>query len=549
MAVTKLSVRKSFAFVLAVFALVHPSVTWAQQLYSFETPDDPSTPTVDESLEGFQLCTFTNPPLNVGVSAEAASNGTHSLKIEKNSGYAWDAVVTINSADTVRYPIWNAVAHNLSGYSLDFDVIPNADSFSHVTFPSGGYMLMDVAVNSGNPAFPSFPNFPTQFNIAPPGNFANSSTTFHASVPMTGLPVVVDSGYYQLTIGSNSSSWPESTTGVRYYVDNIHFTALAPPKQTVSETIFSWETPDDSATPAVNEQFQGWTQGYQPGHTHSIVTSPAHGPTDGTHALNIHRVDLDNAPDNSSSAYFTWGSQYVLNSDPSQNGQIDNTVQQKISTLAGKINSASRVAFDVSFDPSMFDGSPTFAKFGLSFEDGTHSFQNEFPFFSPLNSTGPTTLTMDMPLTSFTQAGLNLGTTDLNTATHFFRIVMSTNVDGLFTGGASTPIDFQVDNFRLITEISGAKGDYNNDGRVDAADYVVWRQHLGQSYQLFNEDTSTTPGSVSVEDYAVWRANFGTVAAGSGSGLAGQTAVPEPSALALLLTALSAYCGVFQRKS
>src|SRR4051812_26633476 len=221
MAVTKLSVRKSFAFVLAVFAVVYPSVTWAQQLYSFETPDDLSTPAVDESLEGFQLCTFTNPPLNVGVSTEAASNGTHSLKIEKNSGYAWDAVVTINSADTVRYPIWNAVAHNLAGYSLDFDVITNADSFSHVTFPSGGYMLMDVAVNSANPAFPSFPNFPTQFNISPPGNFANSSTTFHASVPMTGLPVVVDSGYYQLTIGSNSSSWPESATGVRYYVDNI----------------------------------------------------------------------------------------------------------------------------------------------------------------------------------------------------------------------------------------------------------------------------------------------------------------------------------------
>jgi len=542
MAVTKRSVLKNSAFLLAAFAVVHLSrVTWAQQLYSFETPDNPSTPSIDESLEGFQLCTFTNPPLNVSVSTEAASVGTHSLKIEKNSGYAWDAVVTINASDTVRYPIWNAVAHNLAGYSLDFDVITNAESFSHVTFPSGGYMLLDVAVNSVSP------NFPTQFNISPPGSFPNTSATFHASVPMTGLPVAPDSGYYQLTIGSNSSSWPEATTGVRYYIDNIHFTALAPPKQTVSETIFSWETPDNPATPTVNEQFEGWTQGYQPGHTHSIVTSPAHGPTDGTHALNIHRVDLDNAPDTANSAYFTWGSQYVLNSDPNQNGQIDNTVQQKISAVTSKINSATRVAFDVSFDPSTFDGSPTFAKFGLSFEDGTHSFGAEFPFFSPLNATGPTTLTMDMPLTSFLSAGLNLGTTDLNTATHFFRIVMSTNVDGLFTGGASTPIDFQIDNFRLITELSGAKGDYNNDGRVDAADYVVWRQHLGQSYQLLNEDTNSTPGSVTIEDYAIWRANFGAAAPGSGSGFAGQ-AVPEPSALALLLTALAACCAAVQRR-
>src|SRR3954464_10529034 len=153
---------KRIVFAFAVFAIVSLSrIGCAQQLYSFETPDNPSTPSVDESLEGFQLCTFTNPPLNVGVSTEAASVGTHSLKIEKNSGYAWDAVVTINASDTVRYPIWNAVAHNLAGYSLDFDVITNAESFSHVTFPSGGYMLLDVAVNSVSP------NFPTQFNISP----------------------------------------------------------------------------------------------------------------------------------------------------------------------------------------------------------------------------------------------------------------------------------------------------------------------------------------------------------------------------------------------
>ena len=31
-------------------------------------------------------------------------------------------------------------------------------------------------------------------------------------------------------------------------------------------------------------------------------------------------------------------------------------------------------------------------------------------------------------------------------------------------------------------------GDYNDNGIVDAADYTVWRDHLGQSFALSNEE-------------------------------------------------------------
>jgi hypothetical protein len=34
---------------------------------------------------------------------------------------------------------------------------------------------------------------------------------------------------------------------------------------------------------------------------------------------------------------------------------------------------------------------------------------------------------------------------------------------------------------------SGVAGDYNSDGVVDAADYAIWRSHLGQTFQLANE--------------------------------------------------------------
>jgi hypothetical protein len=66
----------------------------------------------------------------------------------------------------------------------------------------------------------------------------------------------------------------------------------------------------------------------------------------------------------------------------------------------------------------------------------------------------------------------------------------------------------------------GLPGDYNADGSVDAADYVVWRKTDG-----------TQPG------YNVWRTNFGRTAA---SGMtAGQiAAIPEPAALAIVLSGI-----------
>lgn len=72
----------------------------------------------------------------------------------------------------------------------------------------------------------------------------------------------------------------------------------------------------------------------------------------------------------------------------------------------------------------------------------------------------------------------------------------------------------------------GVAGDYNGNGVVDAADYVVWRN----GGPLQNEVASVTPGTVTAEDYDAWRARFGNISAsGSGSG----AAVPEPAALGL----------------
>ena len=78
----------------------------------------------------------------------------------------------------------------------------------------------------------------------------------------------------------------------------------------------------------------------------------------------------------------------------------------------------------------------------------------------------------------------------------------------------------------LINPNAALIGDFNGNGVVDAADYVVWQKGLGTIY---------TP-----DDYGVWRAQFGrTPGSGTGAGLGDATAVPEPAAIGLILIAAS----------
>lgn len=75
-------------------------------------------------------------------------------------------------------------------------------------------------------------------------------------------------------------------------------------------------------------------------------------------------------------------------------------------------------------------------------------------------------------------------------------------------------------------------GDFNRDGIVDAADYTVWRDNLGDATDdALNGNGDGVPG-IDSADYALWKMNFGMLAPppeGAGA------AVPEPTAMLLLL--------------
>jgi hypothetical protein len=84
----------------------------------------------------------------------------------------------------------------------------------------------------------------------------------------------------------------------------------------------------------------------------------------------------------------------------------------------------------------------------------------------------------------------------------------------------------------LAAGLPAAPGDFNNDHKVNAADYVLWRKN---------------PASFLPSTYDTWRSNFGNPP-GSGSGLGDAGSVPEPGC-GLLLSLVVCAWSVRRRRS
>ncbi|HEX4413735.1 MAG TPA: hypothetical protein VH107_08905 [Lacipirellulaceae bacterium] len=96
----------------------------------------------------------------------------------------------------------------------------------------------------------------------------------------------------------------------------------------------------------------------------------------------------------------------------------------------------------------------------------------------------------------------------------------------------------------LMATASGVKGDFNNNGRVDAADYVLWRDRVGSGTALPNDNGLGTP--IGQAQYDLWRSNFNKPGSGSGSLESG--AVPEPTSVVLFGLALLSMMPVRSRR-
>jgi uncharacterized protein YjbI with pentapeptide repeats len=136
---------------------------------------------------------------------------------------------------------------------------------------------------------------------------------------------------------------------------------------------------------------------------------------------------------------------------------------------------------------------------------------------------------------------------DVNLASQIGRTIDLFDWTGVTPSGVftvSSPYTWNLSNLYttgeiMLTAVALLPGDYNANGIVDAADYTVWRDRLGSSTPLPNDDT---PG-VGPDDYTRWKNNFGQTNLGSGSGAASVSAtVAEPATLLQLVPVLAVCC-------
>jgi hypothetical protein len=100
--------------------------------------------------------------------------------------------------------------------------------------------------------------------------------------------------------------------------------------------------------------------------------------------------------------------------------------------------------------------------------------------------------------------------------------------------GTNHAINVSYDQFSLSAPAE-LLGDYNQDGTVDAADYVIWRKHKGQHVANNTSADGNGNGVIDTADYRVWASNFGNTIGTASRMSTDSPAVPEPTSWIILI--------------
>lgn len=416
------------------------------------------------------------------------------------------------------YAAFNSAASALAGGRtpmINFDLTWD---LSQVTTPSWFQLGMVVASQAGwreygtgslivGNADPALPN-PFSLGALATSDGATLTSLSPNSARVT-IPfgegktfnMVQNSTYYDIWFRSNGL-WEGS---LDLAVDNFHFTGLPVFEE---HTLFSWETPDNPATPGVNEQLEGWVPNPQasPGTPISITTV---GATDGASALRVDRTGINPA------GGFSWGNAFGLDATANPADQA------KIDDIVGRINGATQIAIDVTFQ-DQFPISPSGTRLYLAFIDETGTqYQAGSPSFDLVEASSLTTQTLVFDLSAFDEYIAN---------PEEGQYVKNLAVDGLLEGTSTLGIllgtatndgaVYQIDNFRVISEVvESVPGDFNDDGFVTGRDFLAWQQN---------------PSLGNLSD---WQNAY------NGGALVAAQSIPEPTSLVLALIVGVAFIG------
>ncbi len=199
---------------------------------------------------------------------------------------------------------------------------------------------------------------------------------------------------------------------------------------------------------------------------------------------------------------------------------------------------------------TMGSAAPTF-NFDLFNRSTTPGYTADLDFDSVMGSGGAAALAA-----LSTNLAVSAGSLSLDAGAYQqFTAMLNTSVVGSFS--ATYTLNLSDENLpgalntmltlSLAGQVTAAllAGDYNRDGVVDAADYVVWRRTYGTSVTPFDGADGDGSGTVGDEDYPVWMTHFGDTSGSTAGATTTLAAVPEPAGWVLALMGGLAWLAIY----
>ncbi len=286
------------------------------------------------------------------------------------------------------------------------------------------------------------------------------------------------------------------------------FTPQGKPAQTVLQQYYGGPGPPPPPHGAPTQTLFSWESGLQSWQVPNFANKPASvaqsttGATAGQHSLAVTQTG----------AGFSWDSYITLTGD-----------QLNAFSLALTDHKANyRLEFDVTYSTASIPQNG-----GVTFINESVAINNAAGNWTQVDSMGTTngrtnqTIHVVIPLTSWAE---------LTAGSSSYSIYFALNGNW-----GSLPATVFFDNLRLVNLTAPLTGDFDHNGIVDAADYVIWRKTLGSSTD--QRADANLNGVVDAGDYQLWRSNIGAFGT-SGAGTIANAAVPEPMTLLLLLTGI-----------